>query len=160
MTSLNNKDFKLIRDKYRYKVNNWSIRAMKAWDVLHHETLVNNNITLKTIQSCVLEFSAQSLQVHVLEWPKAKHSIKAREAYERNSSSATLPGWVNHKAGSSIVKDRTTQLYNGICAMLNLCASTQKQADIDLSRDRWHQQMTTLINNATWHDTYKFEMIH
>ena len=36
---------------------------MKAWDVLHHETLTSNNITLKAIQMCVLGFSAQSLQV-------------------------------------------------------------------------------------------------
>ena len=62
MTSLNNKNFKLIRTNI-YKVNNWSTRATKAWDVLHHATLVNNNLTLKTIQMCVLGFSAQSLQV-------------------------------------------------------------------------------------------------
>ena len=31
----------------------------------------------------MLGFSAQSLQVPVLEWPKVKHSNKAREAYEQ-----------------------------------------------------------------------------
>ena len=39
------------------------MRAMKAWDVLHHATPISNNITLKPIQMCVLGFSAQSLQV-------------------------------------------------------------------------------------------------
>ena len=68
---------------------------MKAWDVLHHATLVNNNLTLKTIQMCILGFSAQSLQVRVLERPKVKHSIKAKEAYERNPSAPTLSGWIN-----------------------------------------------------------------
>ena len=97
MTSLNNKIFKLIWDKHIYKVNNWSTRAMKARDVLHHATLVNNNITLKTIQLCMLGFSAQSLQVHMLERPKVKHSNKAREAYERNPSAPTLSGWINHR---------------------------------------------------------------
>ena len=56
---------------------------MKAWDVLHHETQVNNNRTLKPIQLYVLGFSAQTLQVHMLEWPMVKHSNKAGGAYER-----------------------------------------------------------------------------
>ena len=70
---------------------------MEAWDVLHHETQINNNITLKTIQMCVLGFSAQSLQVCVQERLKVKHSNKAREAYERNPSTPTLSGWINRR---------------------------------------------------------------
>ena len=47
---------------------------MKARDVLHHETLISNNITLKAIQMCTLGFSAQSLQV-----------TRAGEAYKLNT---------------------------------------------------------------------------
>ena len=122
---------------------------MKARDVLYHATQVNNNITLKPIQLCVLGFSAQSLQVCVLERPKVKHSNKAGEAYEQTPVLQHYLVGLTVETGSGIVKDQTTQLYNGICAMLNSFTSTQKQADIDLSRDRWHQEIMSLINNAT-----------
>ena len=137
---------------------------MKSRDVLHHLTLINYNITLKTIQMCVLGFSAQSLQVHVLEWPKVKHSNKAREAYEQNPSAPTLPGWVKRRAGSSVVKDWTTWLYNEICAMLNSCTSTQKQTLISQEIDgikRWWPSWTMLpdMTHIYWNNTIRFKGI-
>ena len=55
---------------------------MKAQDVLHHETLVNNNVTLKTIHTRVGIFSPITTGLHA-GVAKGKHSNKAREAYER-----------------------------------------------------------------------------
>ena len=152
MTSLNNKMSKWFKTNM-YKVNNWSTRAMKAWDVLHHATWVNNNLTLKTIQMCMLWFSAQSLQVRVLERPKVNTQTRLENHMSETPALQHYLVGLTIETGSGIVKDWTTWLYNGICAMLNSCTSTQKQADIDLSRGRWHQEMMSLINNAnlTWH---------
>ena len=81
---------------------------MEAWDVLHHETQINNDITLKTIQMCMLGFSAQSLQVCVQERLKVKHSNKAREAYERTPALQHYLVGLTVETGSGIMKDRTT----------------------------------------------------
>ena len=57
MTSLNNKDFKLIRTNTDTKLMIQATRAMKAWDVLHHVAQVSHIITLKSIHMCVGIFS-------------------------------------------------------------------------------------------------------
>ena len=65
------------------------------------------------------------------------------------------------QTGSGIVKDWTTWLYDGICIMLNSCTSTQKQADIDLSRGRWHQKMMSRkqcwpdMTHMNWNNTLR-----
>ena len=65
MTSLNNKDFKLIRTNTDTKLMIQATRAMKARDVLHHVAQVSHIITLKPTQMCVWIFSPITISPHV-----------------------------------------------------------------------------------------------
>ena len=57
---------------------------MKAWDVLHHATLVDYNITLKTIHIACWDFQPNHYR-SACQSDQRLGSNKAREAYEQTS---------------------------------------------------------------------------
>ena len=128
-----------IIDKHKQGLSISAVRAMNARK--------SDNMKLKSSYIIInlwkpFRFACWDLQLNhdksMCGISQGSHTKQGWSSIWVNPSPPTLPCWVNIEAGSYIVMNRTTQLWFGICTMLNSRASMMKQANINPSKGSKH----------------------